>query len=207
MGLATNRPESYASLRLNREPNRLVVDAHKLTPFKCGRALDIGAGALSNSRYLLQAGMTVDAVDTDPLMARLAARFNHPHLNAMHGDVRRIAIPSSVYALVVAIHVLPFLARVEFPAVISAISNGLADEGILCGTLFGVRDGWAGKRAFMTFVSKSEAVSYFAHLLPIAFSEDEYDGIDAHDRPKHWHVFRFILRKPSRSSLAFEVMS
>lgn len=45
---------------------------------------------------------------------------------------------------------------------------------------------------------RAEAASYFTHLLPIVFSGVEYDGIDAHDRPKHWHVFRFILRKPSR---------
>ncbi|MET4716102.1 hypothetical protein ABIF63_000205 [Bradyrhizobium japonicum] len=190
--------QSYASLRLNRKPNPLVVDALKSMPFRCGRALDIGAGALSDTRHLLQAGMTVDAVDTDPLTAKLAARLGHPCLNAMHEDVRRIAIPPAAYALIVAIHVLPFLPRVECSAIISAIINGLADDGILCGTLFGVRDGWAGNRALMTFVSKSEAASYFTHLLPIVFSEAEYDGIDAYDRPKHWHVFRFILRKPSR---------
>jgi Methyltransferase domain len=162
------------------------------------RALDVGAGALSDTRYLLQAGMTVDAVDTDPLTVRLGAKLNHPRLNVIHQDVRRTTIPTAVYALIVAIHVLPFLPRFEFSQSISAIVNGLADEGILCGTLFGIRDGWAGKRALMTFVSKSEADSYLAHLRPIIFSEDEYDGSDAQDRPKHWHVFRFILRKPSR---------
>jgi tellurite methyltransferase len=186
---------------LDREPNPLVVEALKLMPFQCGRALDIGAGAPSDARYLLQAGMTVDAVDTDPLTMRLAAGLNHPRLNAIHEDVRRTAIPPAVYALIVAVHVLPFLPRVEFPATIAAITDGLIDEGVLCGTLFGVRDGWAGERAFMKFLSKSEAVSYFAQLLPVIFSEDEYDGIDAQDRPKHWHVFRFILRKPSRSCL------
>jgi hypothetical protein len=201
MKTLVNRQRSYASLRLDREPNPLVVEALKQVPFRYGRALDIGAGALSDTRYLLQAGMSVDAVDIDPFTLRLAARLKHPCLNAIHEDVRRTAIAPAVYALIVAVHVLPFLPRVDLRTTISVITDGLVEEGVLCGTLFGDRDGWVGKKSLITFVSKSEAASYFAHLLPAIFSEDEYDGIDAQDRPKHWHVFRFILRKPSRSCL------
>ena len=41
-------------------------------------------GALSDTRYILQAGMTVDAVDTDPLTVKLGAKLNHPRLNVIH---------------------------------------------------------------------------------------------------------------------------
>jgi SAM-dependent methyltransferase len=195
MSLEKNPGQSYASLRLEWEPNPLVVDALKWMPLPCGRALDIGAGALSDTRYLLQAGMTVDAVDTDPLIMSVAAELNHRHLKAVHDDVRHIVIEPEAYALVVAVHVLPFLPRVDLPVVISAIIDGLADDGIFCGTLFGVRDGWAGKRPLVTFLTESEVVAYFSRLLRITFSEAEYDGIDALGKPKHWHVFRLILRK------------
>jgi SAM-dependent methyltransferase len=195
--MTKNWQESYASLRVAREPNSLVVDAFKLVPIRHRRALDIGAGALSDTRYLLQAGMTVDAVDTDPLTRRLAAELNHPHLNAIHNDVRRITLEADAYALIVAIHVLPFVPRPDLSAVISAIVDSLTGEGILCATLFGDRDGWAGKRP-LTFLTKSEAVICFSGLLPISFSETEYDGFDAVGEPKHWHVFRFILQKPTR---------
>ncbi len=197
MSPAEDRRETYAALRLEGEPNRLVVDGQKVMPVRCGRALDIGAGALANSRYLLQAGMTVDAVDTDPLTRRLAAALNHPRLNAIHRDVRFIPMELGAYSLIVAIHVLPFLPREAFSAVIPAIVDGLADNGILCGTLFGVRDGWAGKRP-LTFLTKSEVVTYFSRLQPIIFSEAEYDGVDAQNGPKHWHVFRFILQKSAQ---------
>lgn len=201
MKLLANRQRSYASLRSEREPNPLVVEALKQVPFQHGRALDIGAGALSDTRYLLQAGMSVDSIDIDPFTLRLAARLKHPCLNVIHDDVRHTAIAPASYALIVAVHVLPFLPRVDLRTTISAITDGLVEKGVLCGTLFGDRDGWVGKKPLVTFVSKSEAASYFGHLVPIIFSEDEYDGIDAQDRPKHWHVFRFIRQKPSRSCL------
>jgi hypothetical protein len=145
---SSGRP-SYASLRVGRLPNQLLVDALDLLDVREGRALDIGAGPLNDTRFLLQAGLAV----------------------------------------------LPFLRRADLPLIMSSIINGLRNNGVLCCTFFGVNDGWAQRRPHMTFLSRSEIDSLFPQLRPIEFSELEYDGADANDSPKRWHIFRCILRK------------
>jgi SAM-dependent methyltransferase len=191
---SSGRP-SYASLRVGRLPNQLLVDALDLLDVREGRALDIGAGPLNDTRFLLQAGLAVDAVDTDPLILSAASTLKDRRLNAIVDDICNVRIARDAYSLIVAIHVLPFLRRADLPLIMSSIINGLRNNGVLCCTFFGVNDGWAQRRPHITFLSRSEIDSLFPQLRPIEFSELEYDGADANDSPKRWHIFRCILRK------------
>jgi hypothetical protein len=97
--------------------------------------------------------------------------------------------------LIVAIHVLPFLPRADLRRIISTVVDGLSKGGILCCTFLGLEDGWAHQRPRMTFLSRSEVTSLFARLQPMLFSERKYDGTNAKDEPKRWHVLRCIFRK------------
>ena len=159
------------------------------------RALDIGAGPLNDTRFLLQAGLSVDAIDRDPYTVSLASALNDPCLKVIHGDIREIPIAPNTYSLVVAIHVLPFLPRVDFPQIMSSMIDSLSKDGILCGTCLGLGDSWAQQRPTMTFFSRSELSPFFSELKQIVFSERHFDGADARDEPKHWHILRFIFRK------------
>ncbi len=194
VGKRSGKP-SYAALRVGRLPNQLLVDALDLLDVREGRALDIGAGPLNDTRFLLQAGLAVDAVDTDPLILSAASTLNDRRLNAIVDDICNVRIARDAYLLIVAIHVLPFLRRADLPLIMSSIINGLRNSGVLCCTFFGVNDEWAQRRPHMTFLSRSEIESLFPQLRPFEFSELEYDGADANDGPKHWHIFRCILRK------------
>jgi SAM-dependent methyltransferase len=88
---SSGRP-SYASLRVGRLPNQLLVDALDLLDVREGRALDIGAGPLNDTRFLLQAGLAVDAVDTDPLILSAASTLKDRRLNAIVDDICNVRI-------------------------------------------------------------------------------------------------------------------
>jgi hypothetical protein len=47
----------------------------------------------------------------------------------------------------------------------------------------------------MTFLTRSEVRGLLSRLEPVVFTEHRYQGVDAKDAPKHWHVLRCIFRK------------
>ena len=187
--------ESYASLRARHEPNPLLVQALDLLEARNGHALDVGAGPLNDTRCLLRAGLSVDAVDTDAYTVSLAAKVGDPRLRVRHADIRDVPIASEAYSLIVAIHVLPFLLRGDLDEVLPSIIGGLCDGGILCCTFLGTDDSWAGRRPHMTFLSRRQLDTLLSGLDRIVFSEDRYDGRNARGEPKRWHVHRCICRK------------
>jgi SAM-dependent methyltransferase len=166
-----------------------------LLPVRNGRALDIGAGPLNDSLFLLRAGLSVDAVDSDPHTLSLASELSNPRLNVVRADIRDVRIVPDAFSLVVAIHVLPFLPRADLLRTLPAIIEGLSEGGILCCTFLGPDDSWAQLRPHMTFLSRSEVSGLLSQLQPVVFSEQKYQGANAKDEPKRWHVFRGIFRK------------
>ena len=186
---------SYAARRPEGKPNRLVADAVGMVADAGGRALDVGAGSLADTRVMLAAGLRVDAVDPDPVATCLAAELGHPRLTMITEDIRRWRIDPSAYTLIAAIHVLPFLPAADLGRVMAALRRGLADRGLLCATLFGERDAWAGKRPLVTFLGSAEVEGLLEPFDVVSFAEDEFDGNDVLDRPKRWHVFRFVARR------------
>ena len=196
MSSVSPAPTSYAALSTGGEPNALVVDAVRRLGAGNGRALDIGAGPLNDTLFLLEAGWSVDAVDRDPLVRPIAAKLNNPHLNFIPDDIRRVSLEPGAYSLVVALHVLPFLPRTDFFQLIPSIVGSLSKGGILCCTLFGIRDTWARRSpGKSTFLHRSEATSLFAGLQSIVFAELMYDGVGVQNEPKFWHVFRCMFRR------------
>jgi SAM-dependent methyltransferase len=196
-----DRRETYASLRAGREPNLLLLQALDILKVRNGRALDIGAGPLNDTRFLLRAGFSVDAVDRDPHTRALAAGLRDPRFKFVHADIRDVPIEANAYSLMLAIHVLPFLPRTDLPRIISSMVDGLCQGGILCCTFLGPDDSWAQKRPHMAFYARSELDSLFSRLQSIVVSDCAYDGTNAKDEPKRWHVLRCIFRKEASKTL------
>jgi trans-aconitate methyltransferase len=188
--------ETYASLRTRGRPNSLLVDAVGLLGQARGLALDVGAGPLNDAQFMLRAGLRVHAVDHDPRTIALAADVDDPGLSVVQADIRDVAVAAQAYALVVAIHVLPFLSREDLPSVLAGLIGGLAPGGVLCATFLGPDDAWAGRRPRMTFASRAQVSSMFGGLEAVELSERRYDGRNASDEPKRWHVLRCIYRRP-----------
>jgi tellurite methyltransferase len=188
--------DTYAALRAGSEANPFVIDALSHLPMDGGRrALDIGAGPLNDTRFLLGASFSVDAVDRDPLAARLAGEIDDRRLDFVQADICDFDIAPGTYALIVAIHALPFLERDDLFRLVPRLVDGLAKDGVLCCTMFGREDGWAACRPRMTFLSRPEVEALFRPLEPLSIAEMRYDGVTANSRAKHWHVMRCIFRR------------
>lgn len=187
---------SYAALRAHREPNALLVRAvHEIGTAR-GRALDIGAGPLNDSAYLVRAGFSVQAVDPDPQTRALAAGLGTSDLEVVQADIRDFPIAAGSYSLIVAIHVLPFVPRSDLVRAAASIVAGLAPGGVLCATFLGLDDTWAGRRPLVNFLSRRQVEDLLSPLEPVELSEVRYDGINARGGPKRWHVHRCIHRQP-----------
>jgi tellurite methyltransferase len=192
--------DTYAALRAGSKANPFLISALSHLPMGARRALDIGAGPLNDTRFLLGAGLSVDAVDRDPLVARLAGQIGDPRLDFVQADIRDFEIARGAYALIVAIHALPFLERDDVFRLVPRLVDGLAKDGILCCTMFGPEDGWAVCRPHMTFLSRPEVEALFRPLEPLSIVEARYDGVTANNRAKRWHVMRCIFRRRATAS-------
>jgi SAM-dependent methyltransferase len=189
---------SYAALCDTSKVHPLLLHALRHTGVRSGRALDIGAGGLGESRILLDLGFDVDAVDPDPVSNELAKTVTHGRSRFAMCDnaIEHHRIPSDSYALTVALHVLPFVPAEAIDRVATDIVAGLRPGGVLCCTHFGVRDSWAMSDMPVTGVTERRAAELFAGLQPVYFGVSEHDGVDLEGTPKRWHVLRQVLIKP-----------
>ena len=160
-----------------------------------GTAIDIGAGSLNSTRYLLSAGFTVHAIDTDPYTAELAAELDDARLTMHCADVLDVPVPERRFDLIVAIHVLHLLSRCDIYTIVPRLVGGLADGGVLCATFVGVRDTWAATPWRATALHRDEMIDLISDLNMIRLDELEYDGTNVLGQHKHWHILRCLAQK------------
>ena len=160
------------------------------------RALDLGCGAGRDTRYLLEQGFQVTAVDADANAMAILATFPQERLLAVQSSFVDFVFES--YDLINAHYSLPFLAREQFYIVFGKVHEALNPEGIFVGQFFGIHDQWntPERAAAMTFLSREEAMQALEGLDVIEFDEEDIDSVVADGSPKHWHVFHIIARKP-----------
>jgi hypothetical protein len=168
------RRPSYARHSRSRPPNDPLVEAVSRSGRPGGTALDVGAGSLNSTRYLLSTGFTVQAVDPDPHTAELAAELDDTRLT-MHGaDIQRSDLESVVHELI----------------------GGLVDGGMLCATFVGVHDTWARTPWRATTLRAEEMLDVMSDLAIVRYDELEYDGVNVIGQHKHWHTLRCLAQRP-----------
>ena len=150
---------------------------------KPGLALDIGAGALNETKYLLERGFKVIAIDP----------------NSEDDDVLKIPIqeyifPTNTFSLVCALLVFPFLPKKDIPDIMRGVANSLKKNGIIVAHFFGSNDTWSNRCATH---SSDEIRSLIddTGLTIIKLTEQQYDKKTAKGILKHWHVFTLIAKK------------
>lgn len=160
-----------------------------------GRALDVGAGALRDSKYLLSLGFDVVALDASEYMIAAAAYVDSPNFLAVQSAFTEYDFGSKRFDLVSAMYSLPFCEPATYDTVFDSIVESLKPGSIFCAILFGDRDTWATNPE-MTFHTRVQAEARLAGLEILKFDEIEEDGETSVGVPKHWHTFHFIVRKP-----------
>ena len=182
----TRNWSTYIQKTQNSSPRSLLLEALRYCP-NAHTALDLGAGALNESRYLLQQGFTVTAVDNEPSVAQIKG-----DVEVVLSSIEEYQFPYLSFDLIVALYVLPFLKKEVIPGVMANIITSLTQQGVFACQFFGANDDWHGDCTTHTEV---EIRALLRGMEIIKLEEQEYDQPTAAGKPKHWHVFEVIARK------------
>lgn len=176
-------------------PWPLLVRAASLAPSK-GRALDLGAGAGRDTRYLLEQGFQVTAVDAEPRSVALLSALPQTRLRVVQSSFEDFTFDVAAYDLISAQFALPFIPRDRFADVFARLKAALVPGGVFAGQFFGVNDEWNTPERDMTFLTRAEAEALLSDLETVELSEEDADGHTADGSPKHWHIFHILARRP-----------
>jgi len=189
--------EDFYKITKGRPPWPLLVQAVSL--LSNGKdALDLGCGAGRDTRFLLEQGFKVTAVDNDPHAIALLANFPRDRLRAVQASFE--AFEFETYDLINAHFALPFTSEDRFHEVFARIKHALNTGGLFVGQFFGVNDEWNTPRNRMTFLTREQAEAELKDLKVLEFREEDVDSHIADGTPKHWHVFHIIAQKGSWQS-------
>ena len=183
--------EDFYKITKDRSPWPLLVKAVSL--LSNGKyALDLGCGAGRDTRFLLDQGFAVTAVDSDPHAIALLADLPQVRLRAVHSSFEDFEFET--YDLVNAHFALPFAPEDRFHEVFARIKHALTAGGIFVGQFFGVNDEWNTPGNPMTFLTREQAEAKLKGLKVLEFREEDVDSHVADGTPKHWHVFHIIAQ-------------
>jgi len=177
----------------DRPPWPLLVQAVSLLAHK-ESALDLGSGAGRDTRYLLEQGFQVTAVDSDAHAITILATFPQERLRIVQSSFVDFAFET--YDLINAQFALPFVSQRWFREVFARVKRALNPGGIFVGQFFGIHDQWNTPEHDMTFLTREQAEVFLQDLDIIELKEEDMDGHIADGSPKHWHTFHIIARRP-----------
>jgi len=187
--------KSFADATINDPPRPLLVEAVSSCPVK-ERALDLGAGALNDSMYLLEQGFEhVTAVDKAPIAQTRADTLSLDHFEYVISSFVDFIFPKEQFNLVNAQYALPFTPPETFSKVFEKIKSSLTNNGVFVGQFFGVKDEWNTSDSQLSFHTKEEVLALVSDMEIIKLDEQEYEGTLVSGQQKHWHVFHVIAKK------------
>lgn len=177
-------------------PSHLLIEALSYLHQK-EEALDLGAGGLKDTKYLLSCGFThVTAVDREPFMGELAKQLSQEKLTTIITPFDKFSFPATTYDLINAQFALPFNPRATFVPTIERLKRSLKPRGVFCGQLFGCEDEWNTPTSKLTFHTHEEVQRLFQDIDLLHCEERIRDGKLSNGTPKHWHLFHIIAKKP-----------
>lgn len=173
-------------------PNGLVKQALAHMPKRrWGEALDLGAGNLRDSTFLLSQGFeSVTAVDWMPMP-------EPPEGVVTRREKLQDYVPlPNTYDFACCVNVLFFLKPDETARTIARTYNGLKDGGIFVLNLLGDLDEWVVHRKSGTYgYSFKEIEALFSGLDVIASRHARFKGRTALGSSKDWDIWERIIRK------------
>lgn len=191
-----NSWKAYFAKTKERGPRPLLLRA---VPFVVRRddALDLGSGALNDTRYLLQEGFKrVTAVDREAVARDVARTLPRRRFICIRSSFEDYRFPENTFDIVTAQYSLPFIQATNFKATFTKIKRSLVVGGIFTGQFFGDRDEWNVPSRTMTFHARQEVESLLADMAILELTEEEIDSPTVTSKQiKHWHLFNFIAKK------------
>jgi len=166
-----------------------------------GVALDIGAGNLRDTKYLLQEGFKVIAVDPSPDSAAMAKELHNPNLTMIEDIIGKYNFPKEYFQVVNAQGFLFHLRDERLVIIMNRIKSSLQKGGIFTTELLGKNDDWNTIDSTKTFLDRSELEELFDGFEIKYLDEYERDvtsaksEINGTNELKHWHKFKIIAVK------------
>ncbi|MBA3679456.1 class I SAM-dependent methyltransferase [Candidatus Saccharibacteria bacterium] len=187
---------NYFEQTTDREPSALLTTA--LERFqKTGTALELGSGGGSDTRFLVEKGFTVTAVDYQQSAKNfIQKQILEGKVNFVCSAFEDLELPANQYDLINAEFSLPFVGPENFNDIFAKIKQSLQSGGVFVGQFFGDKDEWNKPGSKYAFQTEKEALELLQGLHIIRFENDERDGVLADHKPKHWHQFNIIAQKP-----------
>ena len=186
--------ERYYENTKSLEPSKFLVQAIKSLGMKSGTALDLGCGAGRDSKYLLERGFDVHAVDKDPSARKYLDYLPHQErLTFTCAGFENFTYAD--YDVINAHYALPFCERSEFENVVARITTSIKPGGVFVGQLFGIDDEWNTDDTKMSFHERIDVERIFDDFDKLLIHEVNEDGPIANGSSKHCHVFNIIAQK------------
>ena len=175
-------------------PSRFLVEAIETFTPAPGLAIDLGCGAGRDTRYLLEHGYQVIAVDNDPSAESYIKALPHQdRLTFIQAGFEDFHF--STYDLVNAHYALPFVGKANFERVIHGVIDSIKPGGLFVGQLFGLDDEWNTAETKLAFCERKDVEALFADFATFDLREVNEKGAIASGDSKHWHVFNIIAKK------------
>jgi len=186
--------EKYIQKTAEKPPRPLLIEALAFVSHR-GTALDFGAGALMDSKYLVEQGYErVVAVDSDAVSEEYAKQIQDSNFSFVRSTFKDFSLTPTTYDLINAQRSLPFVSREEFNNLIAAIKSSLNTDGIFCAVIFGDRNTLPQTSTLLT---REQVEEMLADMEIIKLDETEEDKQSALGTPTHFHEFHIIARKKS----------
>lgn len=193
--------EKYYNAVGDSKPHKSVENAVNWFVQNKDFALDMGAGNLRDTKYLLQEGFEVVAVDLSPLSAKIAKDYNNENLNFINCLIGEYEFPENYFSLVNAQGFLFHFQEPRFSFLIKMITRTLKQGGVLCINFIGENHTWnypETTKTIMTREKLEEVLSNFEikHVKETEWDETiEFAKAKGSSTPKHWHEYVVIAIK------------
>jgi SAM-dependent methyltransferase len=185
-----NKWQEYYKDTKSKPPSKLLQEALSFVEDKTD-ALDLGAGALVDSKYLLLNGFNVVAVDQE----KFNEQIQNDKFSFIQSSFNDYEFSRAQFDLITAQFSLPFNGNDGFIELWGKIIASLKSNGIFVGQFFGQNDQWNVPGSELVFHSKKEVDNLLMGLEILKLEEVEEDSKLANKKFKHWHIFHFIVRK------------
>jgi len=188
--------KKYYEVNSGKPPHRKTVEAldylSRLRKPSGLSALDFGCGAGRDTRALIDAGMTVTAVDAEEQGVALLRADSIPELTAVCSQFDAFSFGS--YDFITSRFALSFNPPETFEAMFGALIGSLNPGGLLACNIFGLKDEWNDGRP-MTFMDEKRIKALLGDVEIIELQETDVDGTRADGTPKHWNYYDILAVK------------
>ena len=157
-------------------------------------AIDLGAGAGNDAKFLIEKGFKVTCIDKEEKSKEITMSqiTQNENLKFKLQEFEKLKLDKA--DLIYSCYSLHFCKPNKFDNMMNEIINNITTNGFFVGNFLGEEDGWYGNET-MTFLSKEKVLGYFKDFEIKYYAEKKYIKDSVMGEKKNWHVFEIIAMK------------